>query len=134
AVSWATPTRSPPLARVRATCSRSPADGRSRKTRPRSWVWSPSLSGSCFPFPPSRAEALPCQRDRAVNDHLLAQRRGHDVGQAGERLEHAVGDEATHGGKKQFFAHERDAATNYNPSRAEQGDDVANCCGQVGPG
>src|SRR5262249_30496745 len=51
-------------------------------------------------------------------------RRWHDVRQPRERAEDALGDHPAQRLEQQLLAHQRDAAANNDPPRAEQGNDV----------
>src|SRR5262245_4369513 len=86
-----------------------------------------TLLRASWPFPP---EPPPCQGQRTVDDHLLAQGRGDDVVAPGEGLEDALGHEHPQRLEQQLLAHEGDAAADDDAARAEQGDDVAEGLGQ----
>jgi hypothetical protein len=64
------------------------------------------------------------QRQRPMNDDLLAKGRGDDVVAIGEGLEDALGHHFSKWRKKQLFTHKGHAAADDDTARAEQSDDM----------
>ena len=61
-----------------------------------------------------------------MHDHFLAQRGEDNLGQTSEGREDALSDELAKGVKQELLSHQRYAPSNYDPSGAQKGDNVAN--------
>lgn len=72
------------------------------------------------------AGSLPGQRQRAVDDHFLAQRGGDDVGQTAKGSEDAPRNHPTKRLEEEIVAHQRNAPADHDTAGAQKRDHVAN--------